>query len=482
MSGRRRRLILLTGVTGYIGRQLLPFLQQRGPAVRCLARRPAAARGALGGRTEVVEGDVLDPASLGPAMRGVHTAYYLIHSLGSEADFEALDRRGAVNFAAAARAAGVRRIIYLGGLAGPGDDLSRHLRSRLEVGRILRASAAQVIELRASVVIGSGSLSFELVRALVERLPVMICPRWVRTPAQPIAIRDVVAYLTAALDLPDGDSRVYEVGGPDRVSYAEIMREYARQRGLCRLMVPVPVLTPRLSSLWLALVTPVLARVGRRLVEGVRNASVVRDPAALSAFAIRPVGLREAIRQALEAEESQFAERPASQLLGAGTRADRPAAARFGNRLLDSRARTVPVPPSQAFAPIRRIGGRTGWYYADWLWDLRGLLDLLFGGRGMRRRRRDPEDLRVGDRVDCWRVAAFQPDRRLRLEAEMKLPGRAWLEFEVSGDARCSTVRQTAAFDPRGLAGLLYWHVLRPVHHVTWNGMLKALAASAAPG
>jgi len=475
-------MILLTGATGYIGGQLLPLLGQRGRTVRCLVRRPEALRHAAVAEGEACRGDVLDSASLVGAMAGVETAYYLIHSMGSGAGFEALDRQAARNFAAAARDAGVRRIVYLGGLAEEGPDLSPHLRSRHEVGRILRGSGAQVVEFRASVVIGSGSLSFELVRALVERLPVMVCPRWVRTLAQPIAVQDVLAYLTAALDLPVGESRVYEIGGPDRVSYADIMRQYARQRRLSRLMVPVPVLTPRLSSLWLALVTPVLARIGRSLIEGVRSPSVVRDDTARSIFDVRPVGLREAIRTALDSEEADFAQSPVSELAGPSSARRDGASARFGNRIIDSRSITVPVPPERAFAPIRRIGGTVGWYYGDWLWHVRGLLDLAFGGPGMRQMRPDREEVRPGDRIDCWRVVAYEPDVRLRLKAEMRMPGRAWLEFEVTGDQRSSTIRQSAVFDPRGLSGLLYWHALRPVHVKLFLGMLDAIGGISSGG
>ena len=427
-------------------------------------------------RTEVVEGDVLEARSLAGVMDGVDMAYYLIHSMAAGGDFEALDRTAAMNFADAARTAGIQRIIYLGGLAESGGELSSHLRSRQEVGEILRRSGAEVVELRASVIIGFGSLSFELVRALVERLAVMICPRWVRTLAQPIAIQDVLDYLIAGLDLPPGGGRIYEIGGPDAVSYADIMREYARQRGLSRLLIPVPVLTPWLSSLWLALVTPVYARIGRRLIEGVRNPSTVRDSTALSAFpGIRPAPLRQAIHAALADEDQGFSAKPMSEIARTTLTARNRVAIRFGNRILDSRDVVVSAPAQRAFEVIQRIGGRTGWYYADWLWQVRGWLDLLVGGPGMRRPRRDVNDLRVGDTIDCWRVVLYEPGCRLRLEAEMKLPGRAWLEFEVTGDERLCTIRQTAAFDPKGMLGLAYWYVLLPVHNRLLGGMLNAI-------
>ena len=472
-------LVLLTGGTGYIGGRLLPLLERRGVRLRCLARRPESLRARVGSTTEVVAGDVLAPESLPAAFECVDTAYYLIHSMGSARDFELEDRQAAANFAAAAKQAGVRRIIYLGGLGNPKHGLSEHLRSRQETGEVLRASGVQVIEFRASIIIGSGSLSFEMIRALVERLPMMVCPKWVGTPAQPIAIEDVLEYLLAALDLEEEKSRIFEIGGPDRVSYGDIMREYAHQRGLRRVLVPVPVLTPHLSSLWLGLVTPVYARIGRKLIEGLRNPTVVEDRSALEAFLVRPRGLREALARALSNEDRDFAETRWSDALSSSGLKPRWGGVRFGSRIVDSRTVTLAVPAEAAFAPIQRIGGRTGWYCGNWLWRLRGLLDLAVGGVGLRRGRRDAVDLRIGDAVDFWRVEAFEPGHLLRLSAEMKLPGRAWLEFEVTGVQEHSTIRQTAIFDPVGLFGLLYWYVLYPFHRLIFAGMLKALARAA---
>jgi uncharacterized protein YbjT (DUF2867 family) len=467
--------ILLTGASGYVGGRLLLMLEQRGHQVRCLVRRPAV----FGRGTEVVQGDVLDRASLDAALNGIETAFYLVHSMGSAGSFEEADRQAAQNFGAAAKAAGVTRIIYLGGLGDASEELSPHLRSRQEVGELLRQSGVQVIELRSSIVIGSGSLSFEMIRSLVERLPVMITPKWVNVPAQPIAIDDLLSYLIEAIDLPESESRIYEIGGSDRASYGDIIRAYAKQRGLRRRIISVPVLTPFLSSLWLGLVTPLYARIGRKLIESIVHSTVVQDDSALTVFTVRPIGLDEAVRRALRNEEEQFAVTRWSDALSSS--GDLPAwgGVQFGSRLVDSRVVHVEATPAQAFAPIERIGGETGWYAWNTLWKLRGFLDLLAGGIGMRRGRPSPTTLRVGDTLDFWRVEAFEPGRTLRLAAEMKVPGRAWLEFEVTPEGSGSAIRQTASFDPVGLFGRLYWYALYPVHELVFSGMLRGIARAA---
>ncbi len=444
--------ILITGATGYVGGELLKALLAAGYTVRCLARHPEVLKAKELPGVQVVTGDVLDAASLRSALAGIETAYYLVHSMGSSESFEEQDRKAAQNFAAAAREAGVRRILYLGGLGHGAEKLSAHLRSRQEVGEILRSAGVPVVEFRASVVIGSGSLSFEMIRALVERLPVMIAPRWVSVAAQPIAIADLLSYLLAALDLPLDGNRIFEIGGSDQVSYGGLMKEYARQRGLRRLVISVPFLTPRLSSLWLGLVTPLYVRVGRKLIDSICHETIVEDHTALTEFQIRPCGYREAIQAALKAD-------------GDGR-----------HLMIDSRTIHVTASPRDAFAAIRRIGGVRGWYHANWLWKLRGLLDRLFGGVGLRRGRRDPDFLRVGDTVDFWRVEAIEPDRRLRLAAEMKLPGSAWLEFEVTRDATGSNIRQTATFDAKGLLGRAYWYSVFPLHQFVFAGMLRAIS------
>jgi uncharacterized protein YbjT (DUF2867 family) len=444
-----------------------------------MARNPAYLAHQVGANIEVVAGDVMNPVSLAEAMRGVHTAYYLIHSMSGAPNFEESDRTAARNFVRAAAQAGVQRIIYLGGLGNPEDDLSPHLRSRQEVGAILQETEVECIEFRASIIIGSGSLSFEMIRALVERLPVMITPKWVSVLAQPISIGNVLTYLEESLSLPFAGHRVFEIGGTDVVSYGEIMKEYARQRGLRRWMIPVPVITPYLSSLWLGLVTPVYARVGRSLVDSLRNPTIVRDKTVQAVFAFSCDGLGTAIAEALQNEHQAIVQTRWCDSRYASGNPPMVAQPPVGPRFIDARRLTVPLPPEQAFAPIQRIGGQTGWYYGNFLWRLRGWLDLLAGGIGRRRGRRDPVELHVGDALDWWRVEAYEPNHLLRLYAEMKLPGQAWLQFEVEAVPEGSVIRQTAIFYPLGLWGLVYWYLMYPIHFFLFGGMLKRIARAA---
>ncbi len=467
-------MYLLTGATGYIGGRLLRRLEREGRAVRCLCRNPEALRGRAAPRTEIVRGDLLLAGSLGAAFSGVETAFYLVHSMQSGPEFEAREREAASNFAQAARAAGVRRIIYLGGLA-QGAGLSRHMRSRVATGNILRSSGIPVVEFQASIVIGSGSASFELIRALVDRLPVLITPRWVNTAAQPIAIEDVVEYLAQGAEVETDGNATVEIGGKDVTSYAGIMREYARQRGLRRWFVAVPLLTPTLSSRWLTLITPVYASIGRFLIESVRHPSVVRDAGPSRLFRVRPMGIARAVERAMGNEEQAAA---ATRWCDAGGPGGCEGAAPGRDVLCNEQVARVAVPVEQAFAPIRRIGGGTGWYFGNLLWRLRGLFDLMVGGVGMRRGRPDAETPLVGSTLDFWRVQIYEPDRRLRLLAEMRVPGRAWLEFRAEPDGGGTRIRQIAQFEPRGLAGLLYWYLLLPIHEVMFRGMLAAIAAA----
>ncbi len=471
-------LILLTGVSGYVGGQVLRVLQDRGQSVRCLVRDLKSLPDHLTPGTEVCGVDVLHGGHLSHALRGVHTAYYFIHSMSSVGDFESEDRRCARNFARVARAAGVKRIVYLGGLGDDRGGLSPHLRSRHEVGDILRASGVPVIEFRASVVIGAGSLSFELIRCLVQRLPIMVTPRWVNNPTQPIGIDDLLGYFLEALDLPEGQGGVFEIGGPDVVSYGELLMEYARQRHVKRLRLRVPVLSPRLSGLWLKLVTPRYARVGEKLIESLRNPTVVKEHAAQNVFSIQPRGMRETMAMALRAEDQHFFNSHWTEVFRLHRNLLRWGGAILGSRILDYRRIFVPVPPKKVFGLIERIGGKNGWYFGDVLWKIRGLLDRWVGGPGMRGRR-DAHHLQVKDVVDFWRVEYVEPGQELLLFSELKLPGRAWLQFEITPEKGGCVIGQTALYDPMGPMGFLAWYILFPFHKIIFSGMIRALARKA---
>lgn len=474
------RHVLLTGASGYVGGRLLHLLEARKDIkVRCLARRPENVHPLDQSNVEIIEGDLIKLESLESALKGIEIAYFMVHALGSKNAFDKVERKSAENFALAARNAGVRRIIYLGGL-GSGEDLSPHLKTRHEVGKILRESGITTTEFRASIIIGSGSLSFELLRSLTEKLPIMITPRWLKSLSQPIAIEDVLEYLLAALDRESAQSEIFEIGGPDQVNYLGLIQEYAHQRKLRRYYIPVNVLSPYLSSLWLGLVTPVYARIGRKLIDSLRNDTVVTNNLALSNFTIKPMSFRKAISRALLNEDRSAAETRWYDSESAARGPQRWGGKRFGSRIIDHRTITIDVSAQKAFIPIVRIGGDRGWYYADWLWNLRGAMDIMLGGVGMRRGRPDKNNLRPGDPVDFWRVEAIIPNQLLRLRAEMKVPGRAWLQFEIKEENpnRC-TIAQTAIFDPVGLWGLAYWYILYPLHALIFSGMLQGLSNAA---
>jgi uncharacterized protein YbjT (DUF2867 family) len=477
------RLVLVTGATGYIGGRLVPRLVDAGYRVRCLVRDPKRLQGRpWRSRVEVAQGDVLDAASLETATRGVDTAFYLVHSLASGEGFHERDLAAARNFAGAVTRAGGRRIVYLGGLGDPASGLSEHLRSRQQTADALREAGVPVTEFQAAVIVGSGSLSFEIIRYLTERVPVMICPRWVYTRVQPIAIRNVLDYLVAALDTPESVGQIIEIGGADIVTYGEMMTVYARVRGLRRLMIPVPVLTPRLSSYWVHLVTPVPSAIAQPLIEGLRNEVVLRTDTARRLFpGIQPVDYETSVRIALEKLEIGAVETAWSDAL-ITTQGDRPPVVLTTNEgmVIEKRQVTVEASPAAVYRSFASLGGERGWLVMDWAWQLRGALDRLVGGVGMRRGRRDPYDLRPGDAVDFWRVEHVEPNKLVRLRAEMKVPGRAWLEFEVAPDEDDrSRLVQTALFAPRGLFGWLYWYSLYPVHAVIFDRMIHRIAADA---
>jgi len=473
-------IILLTGATGYVGGRLLDRLVREGRRVRCLTRRPETLDRRVARHVEVVAGDLLVLESLTVALAGVQIAYYLVHSMAASGSFEELDRRAASNFAAAVAKAGVRHIVYLSGL-GSGADLSAHLASRHEVGEILRRSGVATTELRASIVIGAGSASFETVRAVVERLPAIPAPKWVDTTAQPIAIDDVIEYLLTVLTPRPTGNAVFEIGGGDRVSYAEVMREYARQRNLRRWVLPMPVRTARTWRILLGMVIPAHGRVAATMLESLRNETVVSDSGAREAFAVRPCGLPEAVERVLTGEDHEFADTSWRDVLPQAT-SSRWGGIQVRRRMVTSRVEPVHVCPHEVFASIQRIGGQTGWYGTDWFWRVRGWVDKLCGGDGMRQGRRDPQAISVGDRIDFWRVERVEPARRLLLVAEMKIPGRLWLQFDVEGDDRRTELRQTTVFDPAGSVGLVYWYLLYPVHRTIFKAMLHGLNRATHPG
>jgi uncharacterized protein YbjT (DUF2867 family) len=476
--------ILLTGATGYLGGRLAPRLLDRGYRVRCLVRDPDRLHGHdWEDRVDIAQGDVLQPDTLPPAMEGVDTAYYLIHSMAAGPGFAERDRRAAANFGRAARAAGVRRVIYLGGIDPDGDETSDHLQSRIETGEVLRETGPPLTEFRAAVIVGSGSASFELIRHLTERLPVMITPKWVRTRSQPIAIRDVLCYLMDALRIPETEGRIVEIGGPEILTYEDMFRIYADVRGLRRWVIDVPFLTPNLSSLWAGLVTPISPSLARPLIKGLGSEVIVTEPGGMDLFDVEPIPYEAAVRLALERFRRDEVETSWSNALSS-SQGDKVASEMTSEEgmISDRRRLTVDASPESVFAVIEAIGGQNGWLYANPLWHIRGLLDQVVGGPGLRRGRRNKATVRVGEAIDFWRVEELEEDRLLRLRAEMKVPGRAWLQFEVEpeeGDAARSHITQTAFYEPKGLWGVVYWYSLVPFHPSIFKGMIKELGRRA---
>lgn len=473
--------IFLTGATGYIGGRLAPRLLEAGYSLRCLCRSPRkleARPWRSDERVEVVQGDIDDEQALAERMRGCRFAYYLVHSMQvAGEDFAEHDRRLARSFASAAATAGVERIIYLGGLGELGDDLSPHLASRREVERVLEEGSVPVTTLRAAMIIGSGSASFEILRYLVERLPVMVTPRWVTTESQPIAVRDILFYLTEVLRTPSTIGRSLDVGGPDVLEYRDLMRICAEELELPRrILITTPVLTPRLSSLWIGLVTPVSARLARPLAEGLRNRMVVTSDDVTRLMPHETLPVREAIRRALRDTRAGDVE---TRWSASGAIPGDPDWA-GGTVFKDARTIEIDAPPSDVFTAVCRVGGGHGWYAADFLWRLRGWMDQAVGGPGLRRGRRHPERVEYGEALDFWRVVDVERDRRLSLRAEMKLPGEALLDFAIEplGASR-SRLHMTARFRPRGLLGLLYWYSVLPAHHLVFRGMLRGIARAA---
>ena len=483
MSSALPQHILVTGATGYIGGRLIPHLLEHGYLVRVLVRDSVRLQGRPWlDQIEVVQGNVLNPDTLAAATEGIESAYYLIHSMGEHADFGQRDLDAARNFGNAARSAGVQHIIYLGGLGDPDSELSEHLRSRQQTGDKLRESGVPVTEFRAGIIVGSGSVSFEMIRYLAERLPVMICPRWVFTRTQPIAIRDALKYLVAALETPQSKNKIVEIGGQDILTYREMMLIYARLRGLRRYIIPIPLLTPHLSSYWVHLVTPIPSNIAHPLIKGLRNEVILRDQSAQRLFPqIQPMHYEAAVTLALSRLEAGDVETIWSDAL-VSSQWDTPPVALTtqDGMLIEQRQRVVDASPAAIYREFTALGGQRGWLALNPLWRLRGFLDRLAGGVGFRRGRRHPSDLRVGDAVDFWRVEAIEPGRLMRLRAEMRVPGRAWLQFKAEPlTAHQTQLIQTAYFAPKGLLGLLYWYLLYPLHGYIFSRLIGKLAERA---
>lgn len=475
--------VLVTGATGYVGGRLVPRLLDAGYQVRVLARDPSRLRGRPWvGQVEVAQGDVLRPETLQVAMAGVQAAYYLIHSMMDPPGFPDRDLIAARHFSEAAREARVQRIIYLGGLGDPASDLSRHLRSRQQTGVILRESGVPVTEFRCAIIVGSGSISFEIIRYLTERLPIMTCPGWVFTRVQPIGIRDVLNYLVSALRVPESAGEIVEIGGADVLTYREMIEGYARARGLRRLLVPMPILTPRISAYWVHAITPIPSSIARPLIEGLRNELVVRDHTALRLFPeIEPMDYDTALKLALLRLDRGQVETVWSDALATSQGDVPPVTLTTEEGINIERRQLVVAAPAEAvFRTFASIGGERGWMYANWTWSVRGTIDRLLGGVGLRRGRRHPEEIYAGEALDFWRVEAVEPGRLLRLRAEMKVPGSAWLQFEChpQPDGRTRLI-QNAYFVPRGLSGLLYWYALYPIHSVIFSGLIREIARRA---
>ncbi|MGF1578133.1 MAG: SDR family oxidoreductase [Gemmataceae bacterium] len=503
--------ILVTGATGYIGGRLVPRLIQAGYKVRCLARDPSRLQNRLEGlmttcrsetdqkttnSPEIVQGDVLKPETLGPAVEGIDVAYYLVHSMRSnEKGFEHRDQQAASNFARAAKQASVKQVIYLGGLGRrfPDDpsernrpeetnkELSAHLRSRQEVGETLRKEGPPVTEFRAAVIVGSGSISFEMIRYLTERVPIMICPSWVRTRCQPIAVDDVLRYLVGAVEEPRCLDKILEIGGADVLTYGDMMLGYAKLRKLWRLLIPVPVLTPRLSSYWVDFVTPIPAAISRPLIEGLRNEVICHDNTAREIFPFEPMNYSDAVAEALDRSERNDIETIWSTAVSSLTPEDpKPKLETKEGMIIETRKERVKAPAEEVYQTFTGIGGRRGWFSCNWAWRLRGLLDRIVGGVGMRRGRRHPDEIYPGEALDFWRVEAVEPNSLMRLRAEMKVPGKAWLQFSIEPtDNSESVLTQTAYFEPKGLFGLVYWYALYPIHAIIFNQMIRAVARRA---
>jgi uncharacterized protein YbjT (DUF2867 family) len=477
------KLILVTGATGYVGGRLVPKLLEAGYRVRCLVRDPKRLDGyPWRKQVEVVGGDALVTENLIEAMRDVSVAYYLIHGRqGGKVNAER-DLFVARNFTSAAETAGIERIIYLGELVDPTANLSAYLRSRHETGYLLRYSRVPVTELRAGMIVGSGSALFEMIRYLAEREPLLVCPAWFYSLAQPIAIRDVLSYLVTALDLPETVGRVIEIGGPTRLTYADMLLIYAKERGLKRTLIRTPFHAHLLSAYWVHMITPIHWRVVLPLIEGLSAHLIVRDQDAKKIFPhIEPIDFQTAAHLALGRIQRDNVTTSWADALVNSWGDSKPYDFSIEEGMFIERRRlTLDLEPESVFRAYTGIGGARGWFYMNWSWAIRGWMDKAIGGVGLRRGRRHPDDIRVGEALDFWRVEAIEKDRLMRLVAEMKVPGKAWLEFQSEPQADGQTLFTVSAyFDPHGFAGFAYWYAMWPFHKFIFDGMARRLASRA---
>ena len=463
-----KKLILVTGATGYIASRLIPKLLERGYRVRCLVRQPHRLQTrAWFPFVETVRGDIREPSTLIPAMDGVHAAYYLIHNMSSGHGYTTLEKDGAKNFVSAAEGAGVGHIIYLGGLADPQAKIAAHMRSRIETGETLRQGNVPVTEFRAGVIVGPGSISFEMIRFMTELMPVIVGPVWLQNMSQPISVQNVIDYLLAALETPTDQNQVYEIGGPDRMSYADLMVTYGRMRGLRRRHVSLPGIPLWFMATGVAWMTPVPAAIARPLVDGMRSDSFVQDATARSAFPnVQLIGYEDGINQALTLLRPDCLE-------PIWTDCDDPVKViKHEGFFIDHRCEEVAATPEAVFETLSGLGGKDGWLYANWLWRLRGWLDRLLGGPGLRGRARD---LKIGEVCDFYRVEAFEEGRLLRLYSELKAPGEGWMEWRVETKDDTTRLSQTGFFTPRSFSGFAYWYLLGPFHKLVFHGLIKAI-------
>lgn len=472
--------ILITGASGYIGSRLTKKLSQSNHFIRCLARQPENIKKRFENlNVEIIQGDLLDPKSTDNLCEDIDIAYYLVHSLSEKNNFHKHEIECAKNFIKEASKSKIKKIIYLGGLGiNKEETLSKHLTSRHQVGNILRSSNIPCIEFQASIIIGNGGVSYEIMKSLVERLPGMITPKWVSSLSQPIWIEDVISYLSMSINNNYNSTKIVQIGGPDIASYKKLMQIYAGIIGVKRLMVSVPVLTPRLSSLWLGLVTPVYARVGRKLIDSLTTDSIVTDPSSSKLYPINPISIEKAIILSLKDNigniESRWNDSISSSV---------PYSPKYNKqykyKFKDIRKKFIPVDQLKAFEPINKIGGKNGWYFANFLWKTRGWIDLLVGGVGLRRNRRDDNSFTIGDTLDWWRICDSVPNQMVKFESEMKLPGKAFLKFELYPKCDGVLIQQTATFLTNRLIGVLYWKILFPVHVIIFKGMLSKIAKKA---